>query len=997
VFATDRRIAARTQNHAPNVTTNLLASDSQLAETAVADARRSYEQLRSLGIDFDETVVRNRIQDAEESLQNGHRLRQRGAIGAFTQYEHAWTDAQRALDVMDAARSPNVTITNRVDPPHDGSVNYTVTGTVSDVRMSDFRNTTLWVNGEPRNLTLRRNTTVSGTSYFYTNITLTEQRNNITVTTTDPGTTYATNELDQTVSQTDRQSEEGRENGGQNNGRQQGGENGAQNNGGGNNADQRSSDDTSTTTSAQRQTSGDTLLLDADALPDNYERHTAETDPLNPDSNSTNTSANESNNGVIDGAEDFDDDRVSTYIEYRNGLNPFDPDTDEDRLTDWFELTYDQLDPLSADTDADGTSDDNEDFDGEGFENIREQEWGTHPHEADTDADNLTDAYEVDTTQTLPTISDSDSNRTDVNESENGLLDGAEDFDNDILRTSLEFTIDTDPFDGDTDDDRLTDLFEHTYDTITPTDPDTDGDGVRDDHEDPDNETLRNILEQEYGTHPLESDTDSDNLSDSYEVNTTATDPVVRDSDSAQTAGDEASNGIPDGSEDFDDDAVRTAVEATIETDPFDPDTDDDDLLDGFEHRYDTIEPLVADTDGDGTRDDREDPDNETLRNVLEQEYGTHPLESDTDTDNLTDAYEVNTTETNPLVPDSDSNRTQPDEAGNDVVDGTEDFDEDGLVTRLEYVAETQPFNSDTDGDDLLDGFEYTYDTIDPLDVDSDGDNISDAREDPDEDGLPNVLEQRYGTEPLDEDTDSDGLTDSFEVNATRTDPTVADSDSIATNVNESGDNVTDANEDLDGDGLTSLEEQDIGTDPLVNDTDRDLLFDGYEVQVTGADPLDPDSDSDRTETNESGNNVGDGGEDFDDDRLRTAFEQNSDLDPFSEDTDGDELTDPFEIAHRNLDPTSADTDGDGTDDAAEDPDADSLSNLDEQRVGTRPLLNDTDGDTLEDGTEVDMGTDPFAADTDSDRLNDSEERAIGTDPQSNDTDGDRRSGGSPV
>ncbi|MEO2151382.1 MAG: calcium-binding protein, partial [Thermococcus sp.] len=70
-------------------------------------------------------------------------------------------------------------------------------------------------------------------------------------------------------------------------------------------------------------------------------------------------------------------------------------------------------------------------------------------------------------------------------------------------------------------------------------------------------------------------------------------------------------------------------------------------------------------------------------------------------------------------------------------------------------------------------------------------------------------------------------------------------------------------------------------------------------------------------------------------------------------DTDGDGLSDAFELAYNetyfgivyHLSPTNPDTDGDG------------LKDGDEFLVGTSPLLKDTDGDGLWDGEEFWMGT----------------------------------------
>jgi hypothetical protein len=69
-------------------------------------------------------------------------------------------------------------------------------------------------------------------------------------------------------------------------------------------------------------------------------------------------------------------------------------------------------------------------------------------------------------------------------------------------------------------------------------------------------------------------------------------------------------------------------------------------------------------------------------------------------------------------------------------------------------------------------------------------------------------------------------------------------------------------------------------------------------------------------------------------------------------DTDGDGLTDAFESRWAVSDPRLADSDGDGLIDAAEDPDADDLGGLGEQRFGTDPGVADSDGDGVADGRE---------------------------------------------
>lgn len=120
---------------------------------------------------------------------------------------------------------------------------------------------------------------------------------------------------------------------------------------------------------------------------------------------------------------------------------------------------------------------------------------------------------------------------------------------------------------------------------------------------------------------------------------------------------------------------------------------------------------------------------------------------------------------------------------------------------------------------------------------------------------------------------------------------------------------------------------------------------------------------------------------------VQTAFG----ADPNLTDTDGDGLTDEFEIQYTVPfhTPDLADTDGNGIEDNAEDIDADNLTALEEQEAKTDPLAPDTDKDGLNDGDELKTYfTDPLIADTDGDGISDGDELIAGTDPLSSDTDG---------
>ncbi|TFG02924.1 MAG: trypsin-like serine protease [Promethearchaeota archaeon] len=138
---------------------------------------------------------------------------------------------------------------------------------------------------------------------------------------------------------------------------------------------------------------------------------------------------------------------------------------------------------------------------------------------------------------------------------------------------------------------------------------------------------------------------------------------------------------------------------------------------------------------------------------------------------------------------------------------------------------------------------------------------------------------------------------------------------------------------DLDGDGLTNMEEINLGTDMYNPDSDFDNLNDGDEVNLYGTDPLNSDTD---------GDSLSDAEEIF-------VYETN----PINYDTDSDGISDGWEIKY-NLNPLSPD-------DALLDNDLDGLENLMEFNLGTNPLHSDTDGDGISDGDEVNLyGTDPL-------------------------------------
>ncbi len=135
------------------------------------------------------------------------------------------------------------------------------------------------------------------------------------------------------------------------------------------------------------------------------------------------------------------------------------------------------------------------------------------------------------------------------------------------------------------------------------------------------------------------------------------------------------------------------------------------------------------------------DSDGDGIGDADEVNYGTNPNDADTDNDGLPDGWEVSHN-LDPLDPTGDNG-------------GVGDPDDDGLNNYEEYINGTDPHNSDSDGDQLPDGWEvhYQFDPLDPI-----GENG--ANGDPDEDDLTNLEEYEKGTHPRIADTDNDGIPD---------------------------------------------------------------------------------------------------------------------------------------------------------------------------------------------------------------------------------------------
>ena len=212
--------------------------------------------------------------------------------------------------------------------------------------------------------------------------------------------------------------------------------------------------------------------------------------------------------------------------------------------------------------------------------------------------------------------------------------------------------------------------------------------------------------------------------------------------------------------------------------------------------------------------------------------------------------------------------------------------------------------------------------------------------------------------------------------------------------INKSIETETNQVVDTDSDGLSDKEEEKLGTDPLLLDTDEDSIPDNEEIGASIESPLDTDADGIIDALDH----------DDDNDGIPTIIEEKIGTSALRQDTDDDGINDFKEIGNNNNAPT--DTDDDGIINALDaDDDDDSISTSNELLLGTNSLLLDTDGDGLSDAKEVGENIDaPIdtdkdgiidAVDTDDetdqdgDGLNDALEAKLNTNPTKADTDDD--------
>ena len=389
----------------------------------------------------------------------------------------------------------------------------------------------------------------------------------------------------------------------------------------------------------------------------------------------------------------------------------------------------------------------------------------------------------------------------------------------------------------------------------------------------------------------------------------------------------------------------------------------------------------ALDTDGDG------------LADGLEAQFGTDPLDEDTDKDGMTDGWEVDHG-LNPLDNgESDDETTDPSEATSDGAEEQEetdswpnpddgpsgDPDRDGLINSVEQDLGTDPRRADSDNDGLNDKWESTYvhtvevagtnftmfnplsgnwgcllldsameealeDRFDGQDgravwddlANPSGDHSCDMVLDSDNDGLANLEEEMYGTNPTARDSDGDLLDDIIEISNTTVQLMVETGQNCGQELLDPITRNAPFAEDALENGLAWFLE-DMDNDGYLNgpsdwDTDGDGMPDGFEFCYSNVaeHPLAGGSLASQQLLNPANNSDGYG--DWDEDgmnnleeyKVAEIFGEGKFTSPWHADTDEDSMPDGWE-ATNGLDPRDGsngdedpdhdgyDADGDGS------------------------------------------------------------------------------------
>ncbi len=304
---------------------------------------------------------------------------------------------------------------------------------------------------------------------------------------------------------------------------------------------------------------------------------------------------------------DSDGDGVSDLIEFYQGTNMWDVDSDNDGMRDNFEIQYSLncfYNDAAFDPDNDGIPNLDEflnglnpnaannftDKDSDGLYDLVEYSISSNISNPDTDGDGMYDGWEYTYTPTVNIF----------------VPDAGLDPDGDGLTNFQEYQHMSNPGSSDSDADGMPDGWEHAYGLNLI---------VNDANSDKDGDSATNIQEFNAGSNATNVDTDGDGMRDGWEISfSPAVNVLVADNDTD-----------PDG------DGLTNFQEYQHMSNPGSSDSDADGMPDGWEYIYGMILSLD---------DSQGDIDHDGLINVLEYELNADPTDRDTDRDGLNDYLE---------------------------------------------------------------------------------------------------------------------------------------------------------------------------------------------------------------------------------------------------------------------------------------------------------------------------------------------------------------------